>query len=123
MNQVYLSGIVVEAPLLSTAGENTPHARLSLSVAHRKADGEVKREWYRVCLWKQLAVWAAQNVRCGQRIAVQGYLTQRISSMGGLPQVEVTATEVLFRKPPEPRELPDTSQAVPVPEKEERMAG
>ncbi len=57
MNQVHLSGIVAEQPLLN-AGENTaPHLTFPLCVTHRTAKNEVKRELYGISAWTGTADW------------------------------------------------------------------
>ena len=56
----------------------------------------MKRELYPIHAWNGMANWVHGNLRQGQRVMVQGYLTQRTVIMPGEGRVtvsEVTAEE------------------------------
>lgn len=94
MNKVYLSGQVASRPVL-TGGE-AAHLIFDLSVSHRTAKNEVRRELYRINAWHASAQWGYQNLLQGEAIALQGYLTQHaapLESGGTARMVEVTAEE------------------------------
>lgn len=96
MNKVYLSGLVASQPTLTT-GE-VPHLVYDLSVIHRTAKNETRRELYRVNAWNGPAQWGYQNLRLGGMVALQGYLTQHTTageSGHTVRQVEVTAEEFI----------------------------
>ncbi len=94
MNKVYLSGVIVENPALVTTEQGATHLILNLSVSHRNKAG-IKSELYRVNAWNNAAIWGNANLRRGQQIMVQGYLTQRPArgEGEGTFDVDVTAEE------------------------------
>lgn len=91
MNKVYISGKLVEQPLMRMDGENQ-HLILKLRIAHRKRTGERRSEDYRVNAWNRVAQWGAANLERGQIVAIQGYLTQNASNNHA---TEVTVEEFL----------------------------
>lgn len=95
MNKVYLSGEVATQPTLTEGA--VPHMIFDLLVTHRTAAGVRKEERYRVNAWHDAARWGFANLRRGQPVAVQGYLTQQVVADAGrtLTLVDVTATEFL----------------------------
>ncbi len=113
MNKVYLSGTIADPPML-TGGEGGPsHSVFQLCVSHKTAKGEIRRELYAVNAWNGAAQWVATNLKQGQKIALQGYLTQKAvrTAEGTFQAVEVTSQEFLpmasglFRAPaPLPQE-------------------
>ena len=97
MNKVYLSGTIADPPMLS-GGEGGPsHSVFQLCVSHKTLKGEIRRELYTVNAWNNAAQWVAANLRQGQRIALQGYLTQKTvrNGEGAFQAVEVTSQEFL----------------------------
>lgn len=95
MNQVFLTGIVADAPVLLKAKEDAPaHAVFQLCVSHKTSAGAVRRELYPVNAWYKTAEWAQARLQQGARVALRGYLTQR-TSQGDRPAVfvEITAEE------------------------------
>ncbi len=94
MNKVYLSGVIVENPTLITTEQGATHLVLNLSVSHRNKAG-IKSELYRVNAWNNAAIWGNTNLRRGQHIMVQGYLSQRPARGEGETafDVDVTAEE------------------------------
>ncbi len=96
MNKVYLSGIVAEAPTCHTRDGSPEHMSFPLCVTHWTKQGVIKREQYPVHAWNGVATWVREHMRQGQRVLVQGYLTQRniTSPEGGNAALnEVTAEE------------------------------
>ena len=93
MNKVSISGTIADAPLFHQPEGGAAHLAFQLCVRHRTAKGAVKRELYRVNAWNNTASWGKANLRQGQPLAVEGYLTQRIVGETGVICVEVTAEE------------------------------
>ena len=91
MNKVYISGKIVQQPLLQMEGE-IPHLVMSVRVAHKKRNGERRSEDYRVNAWNRIAKWGKENLKQGQIIALQGYLTQNASNNHA---TEITVEEFL----------------------------
>lgn len=91
MNKVYISGKVVQQPLLLMEGE-TPHLVMTVRVAHKKRNGERRSEDYRVNAWNRVAQWGKDNLEQSQIIALQGYLTQNASNNHA---TEITVEEFL----------------------------
>ena len=90
MNKVYISGILADMPAFVQREGGAAHLVFQLRVRHRTAKGAVKQEMYRINAWNNTAGWGRQNLRQGQLLSVQGYLTQRILE-NGVPAVEITA--------------------------------
>ena len=101
MNRVFLSGIVMSAPVLRMEPGEIPHLTFALSVRHRTRAGEFRSETYRVSAWYNAARWGAEHLARGQVIGVQGYLTQRKIARDGSPAfaTEIVAEEFLFAHP------------------------
>lgn len=66
---------------------------LLLDVLRRRA-GETRRETYRVSAWNTTALWAKDNLRVGQIVALLGYLTQR-TTKDGHSATEIAAEEFI----------------------------
>lgn len=98
MNKIYLSGIVAEPPVRGIQEGALEHACFGLWVSHRTRQGISKREFYPVHGWNGVAAWAAAHLRQGQRVMVQGYLTQRRVALqgGGMVTVNEITAEELF---------------------------
>lgn len=96
MNKVFLSGVILDTPSANTH-ENIPkRTSFLLYVRHRTRQGLVKYEKYPIRAWNGVAEWACANLRQGQQVMVQGYLTQRYITPAegrGYVGVEVTADE------------------------------
>ena len=97
MNQVYLSGIISDPPVMINSTSDIPHAVFQLCVSHKTSKGEWKRELYTVNSWNTAAMWVKENLKQGQRVALLGYLTQRMLKTGDgvFICVEVTSQEFL----------------------------
>lgn len=96
MNKVYLSGIIADDPILIGREGTAPHLTFNISVSHRSKAG-IRSELYRVSAWNNTALWGNANLRRGQGVAIQGYLTQRLTPINGIhmSSVEVSAEEFL----------------------------
>ena len=101
MNRVFLSGMVMSAPVLRMESGEIPHLTFGLSVRHRTRAGEFRSETYRVSAWYSAARWGAERLSRGQIAGIQGYLTQRKISRDGSPAfaTEIVAEEFLFAHP------------------------
>ena len=97
MNKIYLSGIVAE-PLMWHTRETAPkHAAFPLCVSHKTKQGLMKRELYSIQTWNGVAEWARDNLKQGQRVMLQGYLTQRrITQPDGKIRIEAEVTAEEF---------------------------
>ena len=91
MNKVFISGIIVDTPILHNEKGDVAHLTLKLGVRYKQKTGEFRKEAYRVSAWNNTAKWAAENLKKGQIIAVQGYLAQRQMKLGN---VSVVVTEI-----------------------------
>ena len=115
MNQVYLEGSVANAPRLLDQEGAAPRLIFSLMTTHRSKAG-VKKEYYPIRAWNQLARFGAQRLTPGARVVVEGYLTQQVGPEG--VQVQVTARRFhllkAWEEAPEPQfasEEPDEDMA------------
>lgn len=98
MNRVYISGIVSDNPRQLGGEGQAPHAVFPLSVRHKTSAGVVKKEMYRINAWNTNAEFCGERLAKGMKIAVEGYLTQRVFQAGGVPvvSVEIAADEVFL---------------------------
>ena len=94
MNKVYLSGRVSDNPGLVNQEGRAAHLMFLLCVQHKTQRGAVKQELYSVNAWNNTALWGGKNLRQGQSVGIQGYLTQHIRE-NGMVTVEITAEEFL----------------------------
>ena len=124
MNKIYLSGIVADPPMWISQ-ENVKHVTFPLCVSHKTRQGLVKRELYNIQTWNGVAEWAHDNLKQGQRVMLQGYLTQRgvrQGDGGARIVVEVTAEEMFPASMPRPVTVVQT-KAISAEEASERAAG
>ena len=99
MNKVFLSGCIASRPSLVHREGMTAHLTFSLDVTHRTSRGETRHELYPISLWHSAALWAAQALKLGQRVAVSGYMAKRRTYENGIEtqnEVEIAAEEVLI---------------------------
>lgn len=75
MNQVTLTGVVRTQPQLYFTQSGIPHTHFLLSVMHRTAAGQLKREEYPVQAWRSHARFACEWLQKGMYAGVCGYLT------------------------------------------------
>ncbi|MBQ3157222.1 MAG: single-stranded DNA-binding protein [Clostridia bacterium] len=93
MNEVYLRGKLVALHEPEAADNQQRHLVMQLRISHRTIHQQVKFENYTVNAWRNLAFWAAANLKAGMDVFVRGHLTQRQTSSGAL--TEVTALSIL----------------------------
>ena len=93
MNKFIGSGLIMN---IAFREENSgiPHTIISLGMRHKTRAGETRRETYRVSAWNTTALWAKDNLRVGQIIALLGYLTQR-TTKDGHSTTEIAAEEFI----------------------------
>lgn len=91
MNKVFLSGYIMDSPVMRLEANEVSHLTFKLGVQHRTKAGEIRREAYRISAWNASAQWGGTHLTKGQTVGIQGYLTQHQISMG---TVSVVATEV-----------------------------
>lgn len=97
MNKVYLSGIVSDNPRQLGGEGQAPHTVFPLCVRHMTSAGVVKKELYRINAWNRTAEFCRERLAKGMKIAVEGYLTQRVFQAGDVPNVSVeVAADELF---------------------------
>lgn len=89
MNKVYIMGHVASQPRLMNDEGSPAHLSFALKVTHRARSGG-KKEYYPVNAWNQTAQWGLQQLCQGQRVLVEGYLTQRVKPEGFV-QIQITA--------------------------------
>ena len=105
MNEVYLNGVIADMKEMKHRTVDTRHLEIQLRLSHRNRRQQMIHELYPVNAWDRLAAWAADELRCGMRVTVKGYLTQR-SNDGG-QAVEITAQRFLVNQmKPEPMDAP-----------------
>ena len=95
MNKVFVSGIIAGEPALRSSENGMAHLIFPLSVRHRTMNGMMRQEIYTINAWNNPAIWGKENLRVGNLITVQGYLTQH-SRENGVLMTEVTAEEFLL---------------------------
>ena len=95
MNKVFVSGIIAGEPALHSSENGMAHLIFPLSVRHRTMNGMMRQEIYTINAWNNPAIWGKENLRVGNLITVQGYLTQH-SRENGVLMTEVTAEEFLL---------------------------
>jgi len=95
MNKVFVSGIVMEQPILKMVTGDVPHILFPIDIRHKTRAGKVQHEKYMVNAWHNAALWANAQLKQGQCITVQGYLTQRTIKIGDgvYTFAEITADE------------------------------
>lgn len=113
MNRVYLSGIVSDNPRQLGGEGQALHTVFPLSVRHKTGAGVVKKEMYRINAWNANAEFCRERLAKGMKIAVEGYLTQRVFQAGGISvvSVEIAADEVFLPAKIQPNAEPDVRDA------------
>ena len=96
MNELFLSGTILRLVKTSTTGD-TSHVVCQLQHSHRNRQQQVIHETYTVHAWNRLADWAAQTLKPGARVYVEGYLTQKLR--GDVVMTEVTAAQFFVQSP------------------------
>ena len=94
MNQVNITGMIVNEPVFREEAGGIPHTILSLRRRQKTRAGELRMETYRVSAWRGVSVWARDNVAVGQIVTIHGYLTQRKNREGAFV-TEICAEEIV----------------------------
>ena len=66
---------------------------MTVRVTHKKRNGERRYEDFRINAWHRVAQWGSNNLKEGQSVAVQGYLTQNASNNH---DIEISAEEFIL---------------------------
>ena len=103
MNKVYLSGIVSDEPRQISGEGQASHTVFSLCVRHKTIGNVIKNELYRINAWNACAELSKLCLERGMKIAVEGYLTQRVFQAGGVSVVSVEVAVNEFFLPARPR--------------------
>ena len=116
MNNVSISGYIMDEPELREEQGGIAHLVFNLSVRHKTRAGEIRKESYRVSAWYKTAQWGISNLAKGQLVAIQGYLTQRQVVVGNIvgTSTEIVAEEFLpMRQPTAKEPVLEASNEVP----------
>lgn len=122
MNKVFVSGIIAGEPALRSSENGMAHLIFPLSVRHRTMNGMMRQEIYTINAWNNPAIWGKENLRVGNLITVQGYLTQH-SRENGVLMTEVTAEEFLLGLKPGRRFKAKSAPAVLAPKDDAAPGG
>jgi single-strand DNA-binding protein len=99
-NKITLVGNVGNDPQIKIVGDNRKVTELSLAINEKGRNGQPdKTEWYRVSLWDAKAEIAANYVRKGNPVFVEGRLSVRtfVDKEGKERySLEVTANEIVL---------------------------
>ncbi len=79
MNEVYVSGTIIELNLFSLSAD-TGHFSFLLQVTHRNHEHQIILDDFIINAWNGLAQWATSNLHIGDEVVVKGTLTQRLTS-------------------------------------------
>ena len=98
MNKVYLSGLILDEPMLKTEKDGSMHLVFHLGMRHRTKSGEPRKEAYRISGWNRLAEWGSMRLERLQPVCVRGHLTQRTWTNGEQKrtETEVVAQEIIL---------------------------
>jgi single-strand DNA-binding protein len=105
INKLILVGNVGRDPDIQTTGNGTKVAHFSLATSRRipKNGGvEERTEWHRLTLWDRLAELAAEYVRKGDRLYIEGRMAYGSFEKNGVtvPTAEVHVSELVMLGPP-----------------------
>lgn len=100
-NKITLVGNVGNDPQMKVVGDNRKVTELSLAINEKGRNGQPDRtEWYRVSLWDAKAEIAANYVRKGNPVMVEGRLSVRTyvdpNTQRDRYSLEVVATEIVL---------------------------
>lgn len=101
LNKVQLIGNVGRDPDVQTTSAGTRVAHVSLATSRRIPRGdelEQRTEWHRLTLWEGLADIAADYVRKGDRVYVEGRLEYGSFEKNGVtvPTAEIVVRELIL---------------------------
>ncbi len=107
MNEVYLSGTIVELqPDLTPT--DPAHFSFQLQFPHRDAANEITNVVLTVNAWNNLAHWSANQLRAGDEVLVKGSLMQRAFS-NDHKSTEIAAGRIIVTGHREIQEHTDTA--------------
>lgn len=100
-NKITLVGNAGNDPQLKIVGDNRKVTEISLAINEKGRNGQPdKTEWYRVSLWDAKAEIAANYVRKGNPVMIEGRLSVRTfvdpNTQRDRYSLEVTATEIVL---------------------------
>ena len=100
-NKITLVGNAGNDPQLRIVGDNRKVTEISLAINEKGRNGQPdKTEWYRVSLWDAKAEIAANYVRKGNPVMIEGRLSVRTfvdpNTQRDRYSLEVTATEIVL---------------------------
>lgn len=102
VNRVTLIGNVGRDPDLQETKGGTKVAHFSLATNRRVSqDREPKTDWHRLTFWNKLAQFAAEHIRTGDRIYVEGTLQYDSYERDGItiPTADIHVHEVVLLTP------------------------
>lgn len=107
LNEVYLSGTVMEIERMTHVNTNALHLVIHLRVSHRTSQQKIRHEVYAVDVWDNVASWAEGNLQAGGRVVIKGYLSQHSigdRTVTGVTAVCIMPMEQCCREPSEKQE-------------------
>jgi single-strand DNA-binding protein len=101
VNKIILVGNMGRDPEVRETPSGKKVANVSLATNHRMGSGpdaEERTDWHRLTLWNQLAQFAEDYVRKGDRVYVEGRLGYDSYERDGvtIPTAEVTVRELVL---------------------------
>ncbi len=104
VNKIILVGHMGRDPEVRDTGTGKKVANVSLATNYRVGNGEGQEErtaWHRLTLWNQLAQFAEEYVRKGDRVYVEGRLDYDSYERDGvtIPTAEITVRELVLLSP------------------------
>jgi len=104
VNKIILVGHMGRDPEIRETASGRKVANVSLATNHRVgtgAEAEERTNWHRLTLWNQLAQFAEEYVRKGDRVYVEGRLEYDSYERDGvtIPTAEVNVRELVLLSP------------------------
>ncbi|TVR60438.1 MAG: single-stranded DNA-binding protein [Gemmatimonadales bacterium] len=101
VNKIILVGHMGRDPEVRDTGTGKKVANVSLATNYRVGNGSEQEErtaWHRLTLWNQLAQFAEDYVRKGDRVYVEGRLDYDSYERDGvtIPTAEITVRELVL---------------------------
>ena len=101
VNKIILVGHMGRDPEVRDTGTGKKVANVSLATNYRVTNGSEQEErtaWHRLTLWNQLAQFAEDYVRKGDRVYVEGRLDYDSYERDGvtIPTAEITVRELVL---------------------------
>ncbi len=106
MNKIMLIGNLGRDPEMNYTPDGTAHTKFSLAVSRttKSANGERQQEteWFNIVAWRQLAELCSTYLKKGQKVYLEGRLSQRkYTGKDGVERlsVEVVVSDIEFLTP------------------------